>query len=104
MPNYQLSVVKLSQPTPGRLKCSVMTTLGIGPGDQSEITEAPIKTSKGQLTLSFLNRIPTLFFCWPLKDRASYVLVAGYPCMHGEKATAPAQYCPRSLHIYVRMI
>lgn len=41
MPNYQLSVVKLSQPTPGRLKCSVMTTLGIGPGDQSEITEAP---------------------------------------------------------------
>ena len=61
MPNYHLSVVKLSQPTPGRLKCSVMTTLGIGTGDQSEITEAPIKTSKGQLTLSFLNHRPTLF-------------------------------------------
>ena len=57
MPNYHLSVVKLSQATPRRLKCSVMATVkeeivpssGLGlekgdqlycPGDQSEITEA----------------------------------------------------------------
>lgn len=53
---------------------------------------------------SVISAIVLFFVCWPLKDRAAYVLVAGYPCMHGEKAAAPAQYCPRSLHIYVEMI
>ena len=116
MPNYHLSVVKLSQPTPGQLKCSVMTTvkeeivpssaLGLEKGDQlycprldqSEITEARSRSPRMYLLCRSLTVYLLFFVCWPLKDRASCMLVVGYPCMHDGKAASPAILSTQSPH------
>ena len=110
--------LKLSQPTPSRLKCSVMTTVkekivpapgfGLEKGEQVRSRRSkrnyrgPIEKSKDLFTLSFNSlTVYLLFFvCWPLKDGASYMFVVGYHCMHDGKAASPAILSTQSPHLW----